>query len=58
MDPPPPQEMPVAYPTMTYDSILARDQERIANLNFIYNTNDLEVVKMLRMRRAPFYELV
>jgi hypothetical protein len=38
--------------------MLARYQERIANLNFIYNMNDVEVVQMLRMRRAPFYELV
>jgi hypothetical protein len=38
--------------------MLARDQERIANLNYIYNTNDVEAVHMLRMRRAPFYELV
>jgi hypothetical protein len=38
--------------------MLARDQERIANLNYIYNTNDVEAVQMLRMRRAPFYKLV
>jgi hypothetical protein len=38
--------------------MLARDQERIANVNFIYNMNDLEAVWMLRMRRSPFYELV
>jgi hypothetical protein len=38
--------------------MLTRDQERIANLNYIYNTNDVDVVQMLRMRKAPFYELV
>jgi hypothetical protein len=38
--------------------MLVQDQERVANLNFIYNTNDLEVVQMHRMRRSPFYELV
>jgi hypothetical protein len=38
--------------------MLQRDQERIANLNWIYNRNDVEAVQMLRMRRAPFYELV
>jgi hypothetical protein len=38
--------------------MLARDQDRIANLNFICNTNDVEAIQMLRMRRAPFYELV
>jgi hypothetical protein len=30
----------------------------IDNLNYIYIRNDVEVVQMLRMRRAPFYELV
>jgi hypothetical protein len=38
--------------------MLERDQERIANLNYIYNRNDVEVVRMLRMRRTPFYKLV
>jgi hypothetical protein len=38
--------------------MLEQDQEKIANLNYIYNRNDVEVVHMLRMRRAPFYELV
>jgi hypothetical protein len=38
--------------------MLARDQERIDNLNYIYNTNDVEAVQMFRMRRAPFYKLV
>jgi aminoglycoside phosphotransferase family enzyme len=37
--------------------MLQRDQERIANLNYTYNSNDVEVVQMLRMRRVPFYEL-
>jgi transposase len=38
--------------------MLPRDQERIANLNFIYNRNDAKVVQMLRMTRSPYYELV
>jgi hypothetical protein len=38
--------------------MLARDQERIANLNYIYNFNVVEAVQMLRMQRAPFLELV
>jgi hypothetical protein len=38
--------------------LLARDQERIANLNYIYNTNNVEVVYMFRMRRTSSYELV
>jgi hypothetical protein len=50
--------MQVVYPLVTYGPMLARDQEGVANLNFIYNTNDVDVVQMPRMRRAPFYELV
>jgi hypothetical protein len=38
--------------------MLQQDQKMIANLNYIYNRNDVEAVQMLRMRRAPFYELV
>ena len=41
-------------PRLTYGPMLARDQERIANMNYIYNNNDVEAVGMLRMRRAPF----
>jgi hypothetical protein len=47
--------MCAAYPDVSYGPMLQRDQERIANQNWIYNRND---VQMLRMRRAPFYELV
>jgi hypothetical protein len=38
--------------------MVQRDQERIANLNHIYNCNDVEAIQMLRMRRASFYALV
>jgi len=34
-----------------------RDEERQANLNKMYNCNDVECVNMLRMRRAPFFHL-
>ena len=47
-----------AYPLFSYGPMLARDQERIANLNHIYNTTDLEAMQMLRMGRAPFCALV
>ena len=30
----------------------------MTNLNYIYNSNDVESVQMLRMRRAPFFALV
>jgi hypothetical protein len=61
VDPSPPQKISharAAYLGVTYGPMLARDEERIANLKYIYNTNDVEVVQMLRMRRVPFYELV
>jgi hypothetical protein len=38
--------------------MIPQDQERIANLNYIYNCNDVEAIQMLHMRRAPFYALV
>jgi hypothetical protein len=38
--------------------MLERDHERIVNLNYIYNMNDVEAVQMLRIRGAPFYQLV
>ena len=38
--------------------MFARDQERIANLNYVYNNNEVESVQMLQMDRTPFYELV
>ncbi|WVZ51102.1 hypothetical protein U9M48_002280, partial [Paspalum notatum var. saurae] len=44
-------------PTLTYGPMSARDQERQANLNLLYNCNDVESVNMLRMRRAPFFNL-
>ena len=47
-----------AYPLVSYGPMLTRDQERIANLNNIYNTTDVEAMQMLRMGRAPFYALV
>jgi hypothetical protein len=50
--------MQPAYPQVSYGLMLPRDQERFVNLNYIYNMNDVEVVQILMMRRAPFYELV
>ena len=35
-----------------------RDQERLANLNYICNKNEVEAVNMLRTGRAPFAKLV
>jgi hypothetical protein len=50
--------MQAVYPRVSYGPMLERDKERIINLNYIYNKNDVEAVQMLRMRRATFYELV
>ena len=35
----------------------AMDEERQANLNKIFNCNDIECVNMLCMHRAPFFNL-
>ena len=45
-------------PPLTYGPMMARDQERIANLNCVYNYNDTEVLHMLQMGRGPFFDLV
>jgi hypothetical protein len=44
--------MCAAFPQVSYGLMVQRDQERIANLNWIYNRNDVEAVQMLRMRRS------
>ena len=44
-------------PRLTYGPMSQRDQERQIYLNKIYNSNDVECVNMLRMRRAPFFQL-
>jgi hypothetical protein len=42
--PPPQKNSHAAYPRVSYGPMLERDQDRIANLNYIYNRNDVEVV--------------
>src|SRR5687767_10323667 len=42
---------------ITYAPMSAMDEERQANLNKNFNGNDIECVNMLRMRRAPFFNL-
>jgi hypothetical protein len=39
---------------ISYGPMTARDQERAANLRFIYHSQDVHCVELLRMRRAPF----
>jgi hypothetical protein len=46
-----------SQPRVSYAPMSAMDQERQANLDKIYNCNDIECVNMLRMRRAPFFNL-
>ena len=41
-----------------YGPLFPREQERIQNLNYIYNCNDVEALWMLWMKRAPFARLV
>jgi hypothetical protein len=38
--------------------MIPQDQERIANLNYIYNCIGVDASKMLHIRRAPFYVFV
>ncbi|WVZ51535.1 hypothetical protein U9M48_002672 [Paspalum notatum var. saurae] len=37
--------------------MLPRDMERIAKLRFIYESDDTHCVNLLRMKRAPFFQL-
>jgi hypothetical protein len=43
---------------VTYDPMMVRDHERIANLNHINDRNHVEVVQMFWMGRAPLFEFV
>lgn len=43
--------------SIPYGPMTQRDQQRMANLNYIYNSDDLHCVNLLRMRRAPFFQL-
>jgi hypothetical protein len=42
---------------ITYGPLSARDEKRAANLMFIYHSDDRRCVELLRMRRAPFFQL-
>nr|XP_020164644.1 protein ALP1-like [Aegilops tauschii subsp. strangulata] len=45
-------------PLIRYGPLFPQEQERIQNLDYIYNCNDVEALWMLRMKRAPFARLV
>ena len=42
---------------ITYGPMAARDQERANNLRFIYHSDGRCRVELLRIRRAPFFQL-
>jgi hypothetical protein len=42
---------------ITYGPLSARDEERNMNLRFIYHSDDRRCVELLRMRKAPFFQL-
>jgi hypothetical protein len=42
---------------VTYGPMAERDQQRINNLRYIYESGDVNCVNLLRMRRAPFFQL-
>ena len=46
-----------SQPRITYAPMSDMDEERQANLNKIFNCNDIECVNMLRMCRAPLFNL-
>jgi hypothetical protein len=41
-------------PSITCGQKSESNRERMTNLNYIYNNNDVEFVSMPRMRRTPF----
>ncbi|TVU10403.1 hypothetical protein EJB05_43929, partial [Eragrostis curvula] len=43
--------------SISYGPILERDIARQSNLSYIYNSDDVHCVNLLRMRRAPFFRL-
>lgn len=43
--------------SVTYGPMADRDQQRMNNLNYIYNSDDVHCVNLLRMRKAPFFHL-
>jgi hypothetical protein len=43
--------------SITYRPMADRDQQRINSLRYIYESNDVHCVNLLRMKRAPFFQL-
>ena len=47
----------IFHPRVTYGPMFQRDIERQANLRFIYESDDIQCVELLRMSKVPFFEL-
>ncbi|WVZ95697.1 hypothetical protein U9M48_041429 [Paspalum notatum var. saurae] len=43
--------------SVTYGPMVQRDMERLANLRVIYESDDTRCVDLLRMKKAPFFQL-
>ena len=43
--------------SVTYGPMAARDQQRMNNLRYIYESDDVHCVNLLRMKRAPFFQM-
>lgn len=44
--------------SVTYGPLAERDKQRMNNLRYIYESDDVHCVNLLRMRRAPFSNFV
>ena len=47
----------LSRPSITYAPMSVRDEQCQNNLAYIFNSTDTQCVELLRMRRAPFYQL-
>ena len=44
--------------SVTYGPLAERDIQRMNNLRYIYDSDDVHCVNLLRMKRAPFFNFV
>ena len=44
--------------SVTYGPLAERDKQRMNNLRYIYESDDVHCVNLLRMRRGPFFNFV
>jgi hypothetical protein len=43
--------------SVTYGPMADRDQQRVSNLKYLYEYDNVHCVNLLRMKRAPFFQL-